>query len=334
MPIADELRKLPATAIPWAKIEPSDVLELQLNVSWFEALSYMVKHRISSVPLKQNDHYVGHVDRYTFVHWAAEYTKKTILEAEASGNAPPSPDTISAEIIKLFTTQPLTHMDKAFFHSMNLIGTNDSAFDVVQTLSRPGVYRTYLTDNGKICGIITQQGMFSWLVDQPFVREHPELQKATIGTLLKASAGGNTKTKSSYVHFDLSTPAYIAISAIKRNPTDKSLADGCVMLGEEGTLITMLRRRDLDEIACREDLTLLCATLSHVIAEARNSEVAATAGAIIVTSDALLLTVAKRLAASHFEQAFVSPIGGFMVSWASVEEVVSDGRIARYLLEQ
>lgn len=83
--IAQRLSEIPVTALPATRIDKADVFELTVNVSWFEALKYMVEKRISAVPVKDGDSYIGYIDRFTFVHWAAQYAKKSMAQ---QGNTP------------------------------------------------------------------------------------------------------------------------------------------------------------------------------------------------------------------------------------------------------
>ncbi|ESU38273.1 Hypothetical protein DHA2_8692 [Giardia duodenalis] len=328
--IAQRLSEIPVTALPATRIDKTDVFELTVNVSWFEALKYMVEKRISAVPVKDGDSYIGYIDRFTFVHWAAQYAKKSMAQQGEHSMGPATPKAISDEITQIFTTHPLTQFERTCFHPMVLIKETATVSDVADYLKKPGVYRVYLTtEDGTISGVVTQQNFFSWLVKQEFVKENPKYKAAVINDLVNMAAE-HKKTKQSYRTFDLNDKTYTAITSLKRNPDDKGMADGCVMLGEDDLLVTVLRRRDLDILAKIDDLTVLCAPLNRMISIVRNTEINCTVTAITVSTATPVEAVAMRLAISRFEHAFVASASA--TTWHDIQDIITDGRIIRFIL--
>lgn len=329
--IASRLAEIPVTALPAAHIDKSDVFELTVNVSWFEALKYMVEKRISAVPVKEGDAYIGYIDRFTFVHWAAQHAKKIMNQQGEHTTGQTAPKAISDEITQIFTTHPLTQLERSCFHSMILIKETAMVSDVAGYLKKPGVYRVYLTaEDGTISGVVTQQNFFSWLVKQQFVKDNPKYKSAIINDLVNMTTVEHKKTKQSYCTCDLNDKTYTAITSLKRNPDDRGVADGCVMLGEDDFLVTVLRRRDVDILAKIDDLTILCAPLNRMISTVRNTEVDCTVTAIIVSLATPVDVVATRLAISRFEHAFVSSAN--TTTWHDIQDIITDGRIIRFIL--
>lgn len=329
--IAKKLSEIPVTVLPATRIDKADVFELTMNVSWFEALKYMVEKRISAVPVKEGNTYIGYIDRFTFVHWAAQYAKKSMDQQGEHNAGPATPKAISDEITQIFTTHPLTQLERNCFHPMVLIKETAMVSDVAEYLKKPGVYRVYLTaEDGTISGVVTQQSFFSWLVKQQFVKDNPKYKSAVINDLVNMTTVEHKKTKQSYRTYDLNDKAYGAIAALKRNPDDKGMADGCVMLGEDDFLVTVLRRRDIDILAKIDDLTILCAPLNRMISAVRSTEINCTVTTITVSITTPVEAVATRLAISRFEHAFVSSTS--TTTWHDIQDIITDGRIIRFIL--
>lgn len=329
--IAQRLSEISVAALPATRIDKADVFELTVNVSWFEALKYMVEKRISAVPVKEGNTYIGYIDRFTFVHWAAQYAKRCMEQQGEHSTGSTTPKAISDEITQIFTTHPLTQLERTCFHPMVLIKETAMVSDVAEYIKNPGVYRVYLTaEDGTISGVVTQQNFFSWLVKQPFVKENAKYKAAVINDLVNMATIEHKKTKQSYRTFGLNDKTYAAITSLKRNPDDKGMADGCVMLGEDDFLVTVLRRRDLDILAKIDDLTVLCAPLNRMISTVRSIEINCTVTAITVGLGTPVEAVATRLAISRFEHAFVGSTS--TTTWQDIQDIITDGRIIRFIL--
>lgn len=337
--IHDCLREIPISTLPRVLFEETMTLSVTMSVSWLETINYMCKNHISAVPIFEAGEFVGAIDRFTFVHWAALFYEGAMARAASMHEPAPDPKSIFAEIQSIFSTHPVSQMDKSLIHPVVLMSTASSCFDVAEALSRPGLFRVYLTDPAtpadappekRICGVITQTLFFQWLVAQPFFSHNEALARLTIRNLVESLPESDVRPKSNYAFCDLKEPSYKAIAAIKCNAADRKRASGVVMTGEDEFLVTTLRRRDVDVIARLGCLEILGEPFCRLITRVRQENVETMAASVVVTEDVGLLGVAKKLASSRFEHCFVSRDGKSVL--ASVKCVITDGSILRYIL--
>lgn len=367
-PIREALKAVKARELPLSALPQNSVFDVPVSVSWMEALTYMIERRISAVPVRQDGKYVGYIDRFTFVHWAAQFMSTVVRRAEELKEPCPSDLEICQRIFQVFTTHPLTKLDPSCLHPMCLLNENCSALDVAKALCS-GIYRVYLTADRAIAsppsstvadaaaaanpsgepdasqpftGVITQTQFFSWLISQPFVTDDPGTREMTVGDLVQLTPG-EMKTKESYVAVDSGTRSCFALSSLRRNPTDAQLKNGCIIIGEDGQLVTVLRRRDVDILARIGELEILGKPIRQLVSLVRAQEVETIATSVLVSPDAPILAAARRMSQARFEQCFLlaeSPAGSQaegarpnIKKWGDVEDVITDGRIMRFLLE-
>jgi len=365
--IRDALKAVKAKDLPLSALPQNSVFDVPVSVSWMEALTYMIERRISAVPVRQDGKYVGYIDRFTFVHWAAQFMSAVVRRAEELKEPCPSELEICQRIFQVFTTHPLTKLDASCLHPMCMLNEKCSALDVAKALCS-GIYRVYLTADRAIAsppsstignapdkpqpedvpgasqpftGVITQTQFFAWLLSQPFVTEDPGVRELTVRDLVDLTPE-ETKAKDNYAAVDTDTRSCFALCALRRNPTDTQLKSGCIITGEGGQLVTVLRRRDVDILARIGELEILGKPIRQLVALVRAQEAETIATSVLVEGDAPVLVAAKRMSQARFEQCFLlrdGPEGAHsegdhpnLKRWEDVEDVVTDGRIMRFLL--
>lgn len=270
---------------------------------------------------------------------------------------------LTADVITKFKTSHMSEILSIMneMHTLPIEGT--TMYDIATKLAFNGWYRVYFVnkDNSgtdekyepkNIVGYITQDAFFAWMLDQPFVKTAPALQGKTMLNLIASMRERkNLRHALKPATTSISDMTYEAIYQLKGNiiqsqidaaaekkvfgnpkPSEKEIPQirGIVIIGEDDIVMSPLRRRDIDILAKYGDLSVLAEPLSSFMCHVRKNDLNTVVPSAICTENSLVLSVGWRLAVAKFDQVFVSRDASR--EWRTIQEVVTDGEIMRYIL--